>query len=314
MSDSLIPPRTIGAPQPDADFEHDPELAGLLEFEPVPRKVNRPDGWSPERQRRFIQLIVETGSPQRAAVAMGKVLSGVECVYRGEQAEGFRGAWDRAVEIVRTREERRLAKLRADAVKEPPHRRALPPPVPAPANEGGDAPVSAEDQWQMMLKLFERYARKLQAERKARRAGDIAAADFYLRQATWLEVCMEVGGLHRLLTDATIGGHNVMDVAETPMSRTLDEIRRDMWSADGIRPEPPSHLLLDHGECSTEPGEVYGQLSAPPWADPDEWRTLDLNQQRARYAEQRARDAAAYKAWIARATADWERRQQGRER
>jgi hypothetical protein len=313
MSDSLIAPRVIGTPDPGADFDKDPELAGLLDFDPAPRKVNRPDGWSPERQRRFIQLIVETGSPQRAAVAMGKVLSGVEYVYRGEESEGFRGAWDRAVAIVRIREERRLARLTHEAVKEPPHRRALPPPTRAPVNDAGNAPASRDEQWEMMLKLFERYARKLQCERRARRAGDIAAADFYLRQATWMEVCLEVGGLQRVLEHADIGGTNVLAVAETPLSRILDDIRRAMWSEDGERPERPDHLLVDHGDCSTEPGEVYGQLSPPPWADPDEWRTLDHRQQRARYAEQRARDAEAYRAWIERATAAWDRAAEGDE-
>ena len=80
-----------------ADCADDPEIVELLKFDPAPRLVKRPDGWTAERQRCFIRLIVETGSPQRAAAAMGKKLSGLEQVYRSEGAEGFREAWDRAV-------------------------------------------------------------------------------------------------------------------------------------------------------------------------------------------------------------------------
>jgi len=32
----------------EADFSH---LGDLLEFDPVPRKTQRADGWTPERQR-----------------------------------------------------------------------------------------------------------------------------------------------------------------------------------------------------------------------------------------------------------------------
>jgi hypothetical protein len=99
MSDSQPTPRP-----------EDPELEALLNFEPVPRKVKRPDGWTPKLQRQFIRLIVETGSPQRAAAAMGKKLSGIEALYRREGAESFRAAWDGAVDLATDRE---LAKASA---------------------------------------------------------------------------------------------------------------------------------------------------------------------------------------------------------
>lgn len=122
MSDSINPPRVVGTPEPDANADNDPELAALLDFEPVPRKVNRPDGWTPERQRRFIELIVVTGSPQQAAAAMRKQLSGIEEVYRDDEKGEFRAAWDGVCELVRSREEQRLQALGGERY-EPPHRR-----------------------------------------------------------------------------------------------------------------------------------------------------------------------------------------------
>ncbi len=43
------------------DFTH---LGDLLEFDPVPRKTKRSDGWTPDRQRAFIAALSATGSPR----------------------------------------------------------------------------------------------------------------------------------------------------------------------------------------------------------------------------------------------------------
>ena len=123
MRDSLTPPRVAGTPDPNANPETDPELAAILDFQPVPRQVVRPDGWSPERQRQFILLIAQTGSAQQAAVAMGKKLSGIESLYREEGAESFRRAWDAMCERVRKREEERFKAAAPQRTYEPPHRR-----------------------------------------------------------------------------------------------------------------------------------------------------------------------------------------------
>lgn len=105
----------------------DPQLEALLNFEPVARKVKRRDGWTPELQRQFIRLIVEKGSPQRAAVAMRKKLSGIEALYREEGAESFRAAWDGAVDLAADRElARASARIAAGVPAEPPHRRKTP--------------------------------------------------------------------------------------------------------------------------------------------------------------------------------------------
>lgn len=85
----------------------DPEIAPLLEFEPAVRKVKRPDGWTPERQREFVAWLAHDGSPGRAAARMGKNVSGIEAIYRAKGTESFRAAWDAALELAWAREEAR---------------------------------------------------------------------------------------------------------------------------------------------------------------------------------------------------------------
>src|SRR4051794_11084909 len=53
-------------------------LGDLLDFEPVPRKTARADGWTPDKQRAFIAALAVTGSDRRAAHAVGMAPNGVE--------------------------------------------------------------------------------------------------------------------------------------------------------------------------------------------------------------------------------------------
>jgi hydroxymethylbilane synthase len=64
-------------------------------------------------------------------------------------------------------------------------------------------------------------------------------------------------------------------------------------TATAVHAERALLAALD-GSCRTAIGEGMGAGSpAPSWVDPDEWRTLDHNQQQARFREQYARDAEA---------------------
>jgi len=74
----------------------DPEIAALLDFEPVPRQVPRPNGWTPERQREFIARLAYFGSPKLAADSMNKNVSGVSALYKQKGTDSFRAAWDAA--------------------------------------------------------------------------------------------------------------------------------------------------------------------------------------------------------------------------
>ena len=81
----------------------DPEIAALLEFEPVQRKVKRPDGWTPELQRELIARIAHTGTLQSAVWQMGKHATGAEGLYKTPGADSFRASWDAALALGRRR-------------------------------------------------------------------------------------------------------------------------------------------------------------------------------------------------------------------
>jgi hypothetical protein len=81
----------------------DPEIAPLLNFEPVVRKIKRPDGWTPELQRELIARIAATGTIQQAVWQMGKHATGAEALYKTPTADAFRKSWDAAVIIGRRR-------------------------------------------------------------------------------------------------------------------------------------------------------------------------------------------------------------------
>jgi hypothetical protein len=81
----------------------DPEIAALLDFDPVPRKVKRPDGWTPELQRELIARMAAAGTLQEAVWQMGKHATGAEGLYKTPAADSFRAAWDAALAIGRRR-------------------------------------------------------------------------------------------------------------------------------------------------------------------------------------------------------------------
>lgn len=86
-----------------ATLAADPEIAPLLAFDPVVRKVHRPDGWTPELQRELIARLAATGTVQSAVWQMGKHATGAEALYKTPGAASFRLSWDAAVIIGRRR-------------------------------------------------------------------------------------------------------------------------------------------------------------------------------------------------------------------
>lgn len=86
-----------------AELKADPEIAPLLDFDPVHRKIRRPDGWTPELQRELIARLATTGALQAAVWQMGKHATGAEALYKTPAADSFRAAWDAALAIGRRR-------------------------------------------------------------------------------------------------------------------------------------------------------------------------------------------------------------------
>ena len=100
MNDSAIPDfATLAA---------DPEIAALLDFEPVPVKP-RVNGWDPDAQRAFIALLAITGSKRRAATAAGRSANGITQFLKRDDAESFRIAHDGALALYRRRKKGQLA-------------------------------------------------------------------------------------------------------------------------------------------------------------------------------------------------------------
>jgi len=297
-----------------ADFSH---LGDLLAFTAVPRQLKRKDGWTPVLQREFIARLAQTASPTLAAEAMGKCLHGVKKLLKDPGSDGFRAAWERAVELGEGAEARRRIAEQAGI-----HARGAR--LAAPSRSRGEPepePEAEEDDHELRLELVERliakFQRKVGQERECRLAGQIVEADFYLRQITALEVAFDLmidghgTSGWEMLMQARRGTRNLLEIADTYMARVLDQARREQWAAiaDPERPElwPERYLLGDASKVDArlEPLEATGKASrAAAGFALNEWCQLDPDEQKRIWDEQHARDAAEQIRWEAAAAAD----------
>ncbi len=84
-------------PDPDdarALFKSD--LPPDLQFEPVPRRARRSNGFTPERQRAFIATLAATGSVTLSAKAIGCSRFAIDKLRNAAGAESFSAAWSAA--------------------------------------------------------------------------------------------------------------------------------------------------------------------------------------------------------------------------
>ncbi|MFC4292160.1 hypothetical protein ACFOWX_07005 [Sphingorhabdus arenilitoris] len=70
----------------------------ITDFTPVPAG-KRQNGWSPARQKAFIQTLAETGSVTRAARSVNLSAPGAYYLRRHRHGGEFRRAWDQALEL-----------------------------------------------------------------------------------------------------------------------------------------------------------------------------------------------------------------------
>jgi hypothetical protein len=75
------------------------ERPPLPAFAPVPRKCNRHDGWTPERQKAFIEALADTGCVSRAARMVNMSAESAYQLRRQPGAESFRRAWEAALDF-----------------------------------------------------------------------------------------------------------------------------------------------------------------------------------------------------------------------
>ncbi len=71
----------------------------LPAFTPVPRQYHRHDGWTPERQRGFIEALADLGSVEAAARAVDMSSVGAYQLRRQPGADSFRAAWESALQL-----------------------------------------------------------------------------------------------------------------------------------------------------------------------------------------------------------------------
>ena len=84
-------------PAPNADAGSDADFGDLLAFTPVPMQRRRADGWSAERQRRFITALSVMGAVGPAARAVGMGRASAYRLRERAGAAGFAEAWDIAI-------------------------------------------------------------------------------------------------------------------------------------------------------------------------------------------------------------------------
>ena len=68
-----------------------------LAFTPVPTSA-RHDGWTPDRQRAFIEQLTRCGVVSASAKAVGMSAKSAYALRKRPGAEGFAAAWDRAAD------------------------------------------------------------------------------------------------------------------------------------------------------------------------------------------------------------------------
>ncbi|PKB25769.1 hypothetical protein B0I00_0976 [Novosphingobium kunmingense] len=76
-----------------------PRAGQLPAFAPVPRQCQRHDGWTEERQRRFIEALADTGSVKAAAHRVNMTPEGAYMLRRHPEGASFRKAWEAALAL-----------------------------------------------------------------------------------------------------------------------------------------------------------------------------------------------------------------------
>jgi hypothetical protein len=265
-------------------------------------------------QRAYIAALSLTGSDRAACRAVAKSAFGVNQLLAHEGSDGFAAAREQALAIAADERSRRLAEgLRTVAAEQSGWRPPEPPWAGAATRRGrppgsfDGAPepepeMSLEDKERAIEGILVKYLYKVEAERKARLEGKIVAADFYLRQMTCIEVALDLlsGGGFMALHDFRLKGYHLCQIAETPISKIMGDLRREKWAAmgDPPRPEhPPARYLEDEGGFSIEPNESF--KGGPP---------AFQERQRQTYEDRHRQDAEAQLRWEAEARRDYERR------
>jgi len=296
------------------DFSH---LGDLLDFEPVPVR-QRVNGWDPDAQRAFIALLASTGSKRRAALAIGRNAYGMDQLLKRPGSTSLRIAYDRAKAIAKANGSMKIAQGVADAAAR--NAQLAPPSRLRGAEPEPDPGISDDHKLEVIENIVRKYLGKVRMEREERLAGNIVAADFYLRQITFIEIGLDLAATEMsisafdLLASFRRDGHGWIRIAETPFSAALDEQRRKLWAAAGEpeRPEHPPRRFLQHlFDYNLEPSRAHVGATTAPAAgySEEQWSEMSAETQRQARRDELAAEAEAQIAWEAKAQADFLTRQ-----
>ncbi len=298
---------TDESPSPE-EPEDDPEVAALLNFTPVVRKCIRHDGWMPDKQREFIRALTVLGNAEAAAIAVDGTMSGAYKLRTAAGGREFAAAWDAALAFYFRRHPRPEPKGRpsrgeilSGAGRAPwPEREPEPPPG------WVDPSVYYLTPQEFADGLLKRYRLKVVQERAARLEGRIVEADFYVRQLTWIEVALDLGGnALELLHEMKRGGVEVGNIVATPMSLLLDAARRQVWAERGEPERPPPPPLGMHDDEVARGERHYYSTDLDGADNQGFWR---------RRKEEQALAAEAQAAWEEKARREaeaWRKREEG---
>jgi hypothetical protein len=113
MTDRLPPTEPERRPAASAGPAPVPEIP----FDPVPVRPRR-DGWTAARQRRFIQVLAETGIVRVAAAAAGMSERSAHRLALRDDAQSFCWAWDAALQVAARRGASKLYEYAFEGVVE----------------------------------------------------------------------------------------------------------------------------------------------------------------------------------------------------
>lgn len=301
--------------------------ADLLHFTPVARN-KRAGGWTAERQRAFVAALAETGSVKAAARRVNMSAVGAYVLRRRPDAESFAAAWDaaqasgvqslgdiamdRAVEGVpvpvfyrgeqvgerRSYNDRLLMFLIKQSGKGGVRMGALDPAPVTPRESEEERRAGLLEGVAVWLdQVFGRYVAKVRAERRHRLAGEVAAADFTLRQLTHIELILDIGGrsqeLIRFYTgEESPNGSGRLEHNASPIGELLDERRREIWAEAGDPPRPALPLGkevrrsgLHGGDTRPERETAQREAEATIAAAQAKWEAAATEEGWARYGE-----------------------------
>ena len=173
--------------------------------------------------------------------------------------------------------------------------------------------------WELIHSIGLKFMRKVVAEREARLAGEIVAADFYLRQITFMEVLLEMTSkafgwdVHAVLANLRRGDRHATEIVNTELTDWLDRSRRAWWAQEG-EPERPPHPDLRFLEPRRDKDGAFGtaidqgHMGACAYPargyDDEAWAGLSANEQSAAWQRQYDEDAETQRDWEARAFAE----------